>query len=135
MLADTGELLRQAQAHAYALGAFNTYNLETTKAIIAAAEAKRAPIILQTGASALKYAGFANLSTLVLVAARAAKVPVGVHLDHSRSLEEAAQCLKAGYASIMVDGSTSPYVDNIRLTREGVRLAIDHRATLEAELN
>ena len=134
MLADTGDLLHQAQADSYALGAFNTYNLEITRAIIAAAEAKQAPIILQTGASALRYASFPVLSALVLVAAEVAAVPVGVHLDHSHDLDEAERCLKAGYTSIMLDGSDQSFAENVQLTRDGVALAETCGATLEAEL-
>jgi fructose-bisphosphate aldolase class II len=123
MLVGAGELLSEAVEKGRAVGSFNTYNLEITRAIVAAAEAEQTPVILATGTGALDYAGFGALSGLVLNAARQAAVPVAVHLDHSPDLSYVRRCLEAGYTSLMIDGSALPLADNIALTRQAVALA------------
>ncbi len=82
MLVTSKELLLDAQKNGYAVGAFNTNNLEITQAIVRAAEAKRAPVLIQISAGALKYAGVDFLPMLVSKAAQIATVPVAIHLDH-----------------------------------------------------
>lgn len=123
MLVDGHRLLAEAVERGTAVGSFNTYNLEITRAIIAAGEATQTPLMLAVGASALDYAGFSLLSGLVLTAAREASVPVAVHLDHSPRLDYVERCLAAGYTSIMIDGSKLPFTENIALTRQAVALA------------
>lgn len=125
MLVSGQTLLDEAVRGGYAVGSFNTYNLEITKAIIAAAEARRAAIFLSVGGGALDYGGFAPLSQLVLAAAREAAVPVAVHLDHSPDVATCERCLAAGFTSLMIDGSHLPLEENIALTRQAVELAGD----------
>ena len=134
MLVPMVELLTAAQREGYAVGAFNTYNLEITRAILAAVEAQRAPVIVQVGSSALKYAGREALTALVLAEARRSPVPVAVHLDHSTTLDEIRWCVEQGFTSVMIDGSALPLADNIALTRQAVALARPHGVTVEAEL-
>jgi fructose-bisphosphate aldolase class II len=83
MLVSGRELLAEAVAKGCAVGSFNTYNLEITRAILQAAEARRAPVFLAVGKAPLDQAGFSPLAEAMLAAARAARVPVAVHLDHS----------------------------------------------------
>jgi fructose-bisphosphate aldolase class II len=123
MLVSGQTLLDEAVRGGYAVGSFNTYNLEITKAIIAAAEARNAAIFLSVGGGALDYGGFAPLSQLVLAAAREATVPVAVHLDHSPDVATCERCLSVGFTSLMIDGSHMPLEDNIALTRQAVELA------------
>ena len=123
MLVSGQTLLDEAVRGGYAVGSFNTYNLEITKAIIAAAEARNAAIFLSVGGGALDYGGFAPLSQLVLAAAREAAVPVAVHLDHSPDVATCERCLSVGFTSLMIDGSHMPLEDNIALTRQAVELA------------
>lgn len=125
MLVSGQTLLDEAARGGYAVGSFNTYNLEITKAIIAAAEARKRGIFLSLGAGALDYGGFAPLSQLVLAAARDAAVPVAVHLDHSPNVATCERCLGVGYTSLMIDGSHLPLEGNIALTRQAVELAGD----------
>ena len=134
MLVPMAELLAAAQREGYAVGAFNTYNLEITRAILAAAEAQRAPVIVQVGSSALRYAGREALTALVLAEARRSPVPVAVHLDHSAKLGEIRWCVEQGFTSVMIDGSALPLAENIALTREAVAIARPHGVTVEAEL-
>ncbi|WP_327428815.1 class II fructose-bisphosphate aldolase [Streptomyces sp. NBC_01236] len=127
--------LTTAYENGHALPGFVAYNLETVQAIVAAAEATPgSAVLLQAGSSPFKHAGREPLMRLALDAAAHSSAPLGVHLDHSRDLEEITACLKAGYTSVMVDGSHLPFAENIALTREAVRRARDHGAWVEAEL-
>ena len=110
-------MLRKAQEHHYAVGAFNVENMEMAQAIIGAAEELRAPVILQTTPSTVKYAGTALYQANVAALAREASVPVAMHLDHGSSYELCVSALRAGYTSIMIDGSKLPLDENIALTR------------------
>jgi fructose-bisphosphate aldolase class II len=126
------ELLALAVSRRRATGSFNTYNLEITRAILRAAEAQGQPVFLAVGSGALDYGGFVPLSQLVLAAAREARVPVAVHLDHSPDVATVARCAEAGFTSIMIDGSQLPFEENVALTL-GARAAA-RGLTLEAEL-
>ncbi|MEU1254137.1 class II fructose-bisphosphate aldolase [Streptomyces chartreusis] len=118
-----------------ALPGFVAYNLETVQGIVAAAEAAPAhPVLIQAGAGPFRHAGRDPLMRLALDAARSSPARLGVHLDHSRDLDEITACLEAGYTSVMIDGSHLPFAENIALTREAVRRARDHGAWVEAEL-
>lgn len=134
MLVNTRAMLLRAQGSGYAVGAFNTYNLEITLGILRAAEALKAPVILQLGASALNYAGEATLSALALAAARAARVPVAVHLDHARDLDLCKACIERGFTSVMFDGSDLPFDENLARTAEAASLARAMGAAIEGEL-
>jgi ketose-bisphosphate aldolase len=126
------ELLARAVAQGRAIGAFNTYNLEITRAILRAAEARGQPVFLAAGPGALDAAGFEPLTRAMLAAAQAASVPVAVHLDHSPDLGTIERCVAAGYSSVMVDGSRLPFEENVSLSRDAARLAAG--VTVEAEL-
>jgi ketose-bisphosphate aldolase len=131
MLVDGRAVLQWAEERDGAAASFNTYNLETTKAIIAAAEAEDAPIFLAVGSGALRYAGFDMLGGMVTVAAARAAVPVALHLDHADSLELVQRAAGAGFSSFMVDGSALPLEANIALLQAARSLV---SGALEAEL-
>lgn len=133
MLTSLTKLVGPAQAGGYAVGAFNVYNLEEVRAVIAAAEAESSPVILQLLPAALAYGG-AALVDLCLSAARHATVPVSVHLDHCASADTLAGALRAGMPSVMADGSHLDYAANVAFTREMAALAHAAGATIEAEL-
>jgi tagatose 1,6-diphosphate aldolase GatY/KbaY len=133
MLTPTLALLGAAEPAGYAIGAFNVYNLEGVKAVVGAAEAERSPAMLQVHPSALAYGG-APLIALCLGAARAASVPIAVHLDHSSAAEDIRAALEAGAGSIMADGSHLDYAANVAFTREMAGLAHARGASAEAEL-
>ena len=126
------EILSAAQKGSYAIGAFNVENMEMAQAVIAAAEAMRAPVIVQTTPGTLKHAGPAVFAGMVSRMARDARVPVALHLDHGSSFELARQCIQEGYTSLMIDGSPLSFEDNVALTRRVVALAGD--IPVEAEL-
>jgi tagatose 1,6-diphosphate aldolase GatY/KbaY len=133
MLTTMITLLGEARSAGYAIGAFNVYNLEGVRAVVAAAEATRSPAMLQLHPSALQHGG-RPLLALSLEAARSATVPIAVHLDHSVSSGDIGAALEAGLASVMADGSHLAYDDNVAFTRAMVSLAHAHGAGVEAEL-
>lgn len=127
-----GEMLEKAQQGFYAVGAFNAENMEMVQAIIAAAEAEKAPVMIQTTPGTLKYAGPKCFAALVGRLAKDASVPVALHLDHGNSYELAEECAREGYTSLMIDGSKMPFDDNAELTRRVVEMA--KGLPVEAEL-
>jgi tagatose 1,6-diphosphate aldolase GatY/KbaY len=133
MLAATTALLHAALMDGYAIGAFNVYNLEGVRAVVAAAEAQRSPAMLQLLPSALQHGG-APLVALCLSAARLAAVPLAVHLDHSASADDIGTALEAGLTSVMADGSHLAYDENVAFTRAMVTTAHARQAAVEAEL-
>lgn len=133
MLVPMIALLDATQAGSYAIGAFNVYNLEGARAVVAAAEAARSPAALQLHPAALRHGG-APLVALCLAAAREAAVPISLHLDHSAAADDIRAAVEAGLHSIMADGSHLPYDDNLAFTREMAALAHACGVTVEAEL-
>ncbi|MBR5113050.1 MAG: class II fructose-bisphosphate aldolase, partial [Clostridia bacterium] len=129
---DTKEMLKSAQAGGYAVGAFNVENLEMIQAVIAAAEKENSPVIIQTTPGTLNYAPPEAFAGAVRALAEKAAVPVAMHLDHGNSFELAQRCAKAGYSSIMIDGSLLPFEENIALSETVVK-AVSH-LPVEAEL-
>ena len=131
-LVKSKEMLLKAQAGGYAVGAFNAENLEMIQAIVAAAEKAHSPVIIQTTPGTLGYAPPEAFAGAACALARAAQVPVAVHLDHGNSFELAKRCKEAGYTSLMIDGSLLPFEENVALTRSVVEMAGD--IPVEAEL-
>ena len=128
----TREMLTDARRGQYAIGAFNAENMEMVQAIIAAAEKMRAPVMIQTTPGTLKYADPMIFAGMVSRLAKAASVPVALHLDHGNSYERAAYCVEQGYTSVMIDGSLLPFEENVALTRRVVEMAGE--VPVEAEL-
>lgn len=134
MLVSSKELLLDAQQGGYAVGAFNTNNLEITHAIVRAAEAQRAPVLIQVSAGAIKYAGIEYLSEIVRTHARQSSVPIALHLDHGPSLETVMLCLRHGFTSIMRDASKLLFEDNVAEIHKVVEIAHAVDVPVEAEL-
>ena len=128
------ELLSKAEKEGYAVGAFNTNNLEITLAIVEAASQERSPVILAVSPSAMEYAGVAYLSAIAKVASESVDVPVSLHLDHGTSMEHVEAALDHGFSSVMIDGSKLPFEENLGLTRKVVELADAKGASTEGEL-
>ncbi|MBZ2387243.1 class II fructose-1,6-bisphosphate aldolase [Anaerococcus murdochii] len=136
MLVNAKEMLDLAYENGYAIGHFNTNNLEWTKAILLAAEAKKTAVIISSSEGAAKYmGGFKTVANLVknLHDALGITVPVAIHLDHG-SYEGAKACIEAGYTSVMFDGSHFPIEENLEKTREIVRLAHEKGISVEGEV-
>jgi len=133
MLTTTKQILDAADKGGYAVGAFNTNNLEITKAIIDAAVEERSPVIIQTSEGAIEYAGMDYLMAIIAVAAKA-DVPVAMHVDHGKDLKVIKAAIDAGYTSVMYDGSVLPYEENVKNTRQVVAWARPKGVSVEAEL-
>lgn len=133
-LATSKQMLLDAQKGGYAVGAFNAENMEMVQAIIAAAEELHAPVMIQTTPGTIKYAGLDLYYANVSAAAKNASVPVAMHLDHGNSYELAVQALRAGYTSIMIDGSKEVLVKNIAVTKSVVSACAPCGIPVEGEL-
>ena len=120
MFVDTHAMLLDALRGGYAVGAFNVENLEMAMAVVAEAESLSVPVILQTTPGTLRYARPAVFAGMIAPIARAARVPVALHLDHGDSFDLAMEAAGSGYTSVMIDGSKLPFVENIALTRQTV---------------
>ena len=128
------QMLLDAQKGGYAVGAFNAENMEMVKAIIRAAEELRAPVMIQTTPSTVKYASLAMFVGMVAAEARDASIPVCLHLDHGSSFELAVQAVKEGYTSVMIDGSKLSFEGNVDVSARVVAVAHPNHIPVEAEL-
>ncbi len=121
MLVTGSEILQDAHKNNYAVGAFNVNNMEIVQAIIEAAEETNSPVILQASQGGLKYAGVEYIAEIGKLAARNAKVPVAVHLDHGTDFEQVMLCIRHGFTSVMIDGSRFKLEGNIEITKKSNR--------------
>lgn len=128
------DMLRQARAGGYAVGAFDLINLEFLAGVITGAVACRSPVILSVAEIHLDYVDLDLFAPALRRAAERVPVPVSVHLDHGEDLATVKRALAAGFTSVMIDGSNLPYEENVRVTREAVRMAHAAGAAVEAEL-
>lgn len=133
MLVTLKKLLIPARQKKYAVPAFNVNNLETLKAVMSAAEKMRSPVILQTSEGAIEYAGVEYLAAMIRVAAKG-QIPVAMHLDHGKEMKYVKLALAHGYTSVMFDGSSLPYKENVKGTKAAVKLARAKGASVEAEI-
>jgi len=130
----TLEILREAHCGGYAVGAFEVWNLESVRAVIAAAEAENLPVILQAGPLEIAYAGIEEIASIASRAIEKARVPAVLHLDHGNSYEQVLSAIEAGFDSVMLDASHLPYEQNVALTKKVVQAAHEAGLTAEAEI-
>lgn len=130
----TLDILRACEAGKYAVGAFDINGLDQPQAIIKKAEELKSPILMVIPGVIEKYVNFEDYVAVTARAARDAKIPVGIHLSHGGDLEQFERAAKAGFTSIMFDGSSMSYEDNIRLTAEAVKIGHRYGAAVEGEL-
>jgi ketose-bisphosphate aldolase len=133
-LVTSKELLKQALAERFAVGAFNANNMEMVQAIVETAQEERAPVILQVSQGAIRYAGLAYAAGLVKIAASLADVPVVLHLDHGTDFDQNVRCLHAGFTSLMFDGSKLPYEENVAISKRICEIAHIAGIPVETEL-
>lgn len=133
-LVTSEKMLLDAQKGGYAVGAFNVENMEMVKAVIAAAEELKAPVMLQTTPSTIRYGTLETYAAIVAAEAKKASVPVCLHLDHGNSYELAADAIGAGYTSVMIDGSHESFEENIAVSKKVVEKAKAQGIPVEAEL-
>ena len=136
MLVSAEEMLTKAKAGKYAVGQFNINNLEWTKAILLTAQELNSPVILGVSEGAGKYmCGYKTVVGMVngMLEELNITVPVALHLDHG-SYEGCYKCIKAGFSSIMFDGSHYPIEENVEKTKELVAVAHAMGMSIEAEV-
>ncbi|MFD8755798.1 ketose-bisphosphate aldolase [Kitasatospora sp. NPDC059577] len=134
-LVGTGEIVAPAARGGYGVGAFNVIQLEHAEAIVTGAEAAGVPVVLQISENAVRYhGGLAPVGGAALAVARAAAVPVAVHLDHATEPALVAEAVRLGFGSVMFDASALPYAQNVRATAEVAGLCHASDVWVEAEL-
>lgn len=134
MLVKPHDYIRDALNNQYALGAFNTVNMEMSQAIVRAAEKKESAVIIQTSESAIEYGGIRTLAGIIKTLAEESRIPVMLHLDHGKNVDSVRRCVEAGYGSVMIDASKEVLAKNIAITREAVKVAHGRGVWVEAEL-
>ncbi|UCD95352.1 MAG: class II fructose-1,6-bisphosphate aldolase [Candidatus Zixiibacteriota bacterium] len=128
------DMYNPANKQRYAIGQFNVNKMEFVQAVMEAAEETKSPAILAASTSALKYGGFDYLINLVKTGAEKVSVPIALHLDHGASIEDAQKCIEAGFTSVMIDASHESFEENMRITKEVVKIAHPRNIAVEAEL-
>lgn len=130
------EMLKKAYDEGYAVGAFNINNMETIQGIVEAAKLEHSPIILQVSRGARKYANPVYLQKLVEAAVIDSGLPIALHLDHGDSFEICKECIDTGFTSVMIDGSSLSYEENVAVTKKVCDYAHAHKpyVTVEGEL-
>lgn len=134
MLVTLKEILALAEEKQCAVGAFNTPNLECVTAVLRAAEKQNVPVIISHAELHEDVSPLAVIGPVMVQAAKAAKVPVCVHLDHCESLDYMAKALKLGFTGVMYDGSALPYEENVTNTQKAVAMARPYGSGVEAEI-
>ena len=136
MLVSAKEMIEKAHEGHYAIGAFNTNNLEWTKCILQAAEESKSPVIIQASEGAAKYmGGYKMVADMVkdLHDSMKITVPVALHLDHG-TYDGAKACIEAGFTSVMFDGSHYPIEENVEKSKEIIELAHAKGMSVECEV-
>jgi fructose-bisphosphate aldolase class II len=136
MITPVKEILKKAQEGGYAVGAFNTTNLETTQAIIEAAKEMNSPVIIQITEKTMEYAGGRMIYNIVknMADMYAKNIPVGIHLDHGKSFEIIERCSEIGFGSVMYDGSRKSFSDNVAMTKKIVTFCHEKGLDVQGEL-
>ena len=134
MLVNLVEILRMAEEQKNAVGAFNTPNLECLNAVIDAAERLNVPVIIAHAQLHEPVSPLEKIGPVMILAAKAAKVPVCVHLDHCETFSYMETALRIGFTGVMYDGSMLPYEENLENTGKAVAMAKQYNCGVEAEL-
>lgn len=134
MFVTSKEIINKAKAGGYAVPAFNAENMEMAQAIVAAAEKASSPVLIQTTSPTVKYFKPTMTHAIVEELAKNASVPVALHLDHCSSFDDVMIAIRAGYTSVMFDGSKLPFEENARISKKVVEVAHPMGVTVEAEL-
>ena len=133
-LVTTKEMFKKAYDGGYAIGAFNINNMEIVQAITEAAEELKSPVILQVSAGARKYAKQEYLMALAQAAIKDTGIDIALHLDHGADFDICKACIDGGFTSVMIDGSSRSFEENIEVTKKVVDYAHERGVVVEAEL-
>ena len=134
-LVTTTEMFKKAYDNGYAIGAFNVNNMEIVQGITSACKKLNAPVILQVSSGARKYAHHDYLVKMVEAAVAETGLPIALHLDHGPDFETCKSCIDGGFTSVMIDGSSKPYEENVELTRKVVEYAHAHGVVVEGAVS
>ena len=134
MLVNLNDILKKAQFGHYEVGLFNTTDSDMLEAVISAAEEMNSPVVIGTAEILLPYGELKLIAPSIIAAAKRASVPVVVHYDHGLTFERCMEALKLGFSSVMFDGSTKSYEDNLKETAEIVKIAHSFGASVEGEI-
>ena len=134
MLVNLNDILKKAQLGKYGVGLFNTTDSDMLEAVISAAEEMNSPVVIGTAEILLPYGELKLISPSIIAAAKRAKVPIVVHYDHGLTFDRCIEALKLGFSSVMFDGSTKSYEDNLKETAEIVKIAHSFGASVEGEI-
>ena len=134
MLVTLKDILDIAEERGIAVGSFNTPNLESLQAVLSSAEELDLPVIIQFAQCHESWIPLSVIGPIMIERAKAASVPVCVHLDHGETLEYLQDALDIGFTGIMYDGSVLPYEENLKNTKMAVAMAAKSGASVEAEL-
>lgn len=139
-LVNSREMFKKAMEGGYAIPGYNFNNMEQLQAIIIGCAKSASPVILQVSKGAREYANSTLLRYMAMGAVQMARhdynsnIPIVLHLDHGDTFELAKSCIDNGFSSVMIDGSSLPYEDNIALTKKVVEYAHPRDVTVEGEL-
>lgn len=134
-LVTTTEMFKKAYGGGYAIGAFNVNNMEIVQGITEACKETSSPVILQVSKGARAYANHTYLVKLVEAAViECPEIPIALHLDHGPDFETCKACIDGGFTSVMIDGSSRSFEENIAVTKQVVEYAHAHGVVVEAEL-
>jgi len=131
---NTGNMLREARLKGYVVGAFNIVDLTSMEAVIEAAIEKSSPMIIQTSQKTVEEMGFEMPPRLVRSLSAGTSVPIAMNLDHGTDIDIIKRCIDYGWSSVMIDGSSKPFEENVKITRQIVEYAHQKGVTVEGEL-
>lgn len=134
MLVTLNEVLKDAKKNKYAVGLFNTVDLEMAKGVLAAAQEANSPVIIGTAEVLTPFSSLEELAPMLIPLAKKASVPVVLHFDHGLTLDCVHKAIALGFTSVMYDCSTKTYQENVRDVAEMVKFAHAHGISVEAEL-
>ena len=134
-LVNTKKMFEMAYKNGYAVGAFNVNNMEITQGIVKAIAEEKAPLILQVSRGARKYAKNSYLKAIIdVVVSEHPDIPIAINLDHGDNFQTCKEFIEDGFTSVMIDASSQPLEENIRITKEVVDYAHERGVVVEAEL-
>lgn len=136
MIVPIKKIITKAREKKYAVGAFNTSNLEITLAIVRAAVKMKSPVIIQTSHSAINYSNLETLYNIIktLAETEGKSVPIAIHLDHGKIIPVIKDCVDIGYNSVHIDASEKDYATNVRLSRQIAQYGHKKHIWVQAEL-
>lgn len=130
----TIDILKDARSRKYGVGAYNVMSLDQAAAIIRLSDKMQAPVLIVVPAILERYCSFSDAGVVTRAVAENVSIPVGLHLSHGKDMATMERCVKAGFTSVMIDGSSLPYSENVKLTRQAAEYCHKNGVACEGEL-